>query len=112
MNKRDETNDYKYNFNINQEDKEEKEHILNKIKITRAWIYLCFCCIRKKNNLENILLNEGKNIISGHLDIFNMFEQLYKYEKNQGKVKRRENDIIEMSDICKFKLNTLNNKLS
>ena len=39
-----------------------------------------------------------------------MFEQLYKYEKNQGKVKRRENDIIEMSDICKFKLNTLNNK--
>ena len=65
---------------------------------------------KEKNNLENILLNEGKNIISGHLDIFNMFEQLYKYEKNQGKVKRRENDIIEMSDICKFKLNTLNNK--
>ena len=54
MNKRDETNDYKYNFNINQEDKEEKEHFVNKIKITRAWIYLCFCCIRKKNNLENI----------------------------------------------------------
>ena len=65
---------------------------------------------KEKNNLENILLNEGKNIISGHLDIFNMFEQLYKYEKNQGKIKRRENDIIEMSDICKFKLNTLNNK--
>jgi hypothetical protein len=111
MNKRDETNDYNYNFNINQGDKEVKEQIVNKINITRAWIYLCFCCVRKRNNMQNILLNEGKNIISEHLDIFNMFEQLYKHDKNQGNIKRRENDIIEMSDICKIKLKSLNNKL-
>jgi len=113
LSKRDVTNDNNnYNFNIDQEDNEAKGHIVNKIKITRAWIYLCFCCVRKKNNMQNILLNEGRNIISEHLDIFNMFEQLYKHHKNQGKVQKRENDIIEMSDICKVKLKSLSNKLS
>ena len=90
MNKRDETNDYKYNFNINQEDKEEKEHFVNKIKITRAWIYLCFCCIRKKNNLENILLNEGKNIISGYLDIFNCLSNYINMKKIKEKLKEEK----------------------
>ena len=43
--------------------------------------------------------------------IFNLFEQLYKHSKNQEKLKSRENNIIEMSDICKVKLKALNNKL-
>jgi len=54
---------------------------------------------------------EGMHIINEHLDIFNLFEQLYKHGKTQEKIKRRENDIIEMSDICKIKLKSLNNKL-
>ncbi len=109
LNKRDETNDY--NFNINQEDKEANEYNITKIKFTRACIYFCFCCARKRNNMQNILLDEGMHIINEHLDIFNLFEQLYKHGKTQEKIKRRENDIIEMSDICKIKLKSLNNKL-
>jgi len=61
--------------------------------------------------MQNILLDEGMHIINEHLDIFNLFEQLYKHGKTQEKIKRKENDIIEMSDICKIKLKTLNNKL-
>ena len=109
LNKRDETNDY--NFNINQEDKEANEYNITKIKFNRACVYLCFCCARKRNNMQNILLDEGMYIIKEHLDIFNLFEQLYKHGKTQEKIKRRENDIIEMSDICKIKLKSLNNKL-
>ena len=109
LNKRDETNGY--NFNINQEDKEVNEYNISKIKFTRACVYLCFCCARKRNNMQNILLNEGMHIINEHLDIFNLFEQLYRHGKNKEKLKRRENDIIEMSDICKVKLKSLNNKL-
>jgi len=41
------------------------------------------------------------HIIIQHLDIFNIFEQLYKYQKNQGKIERKEYDINEISDICK-----------
>ena len=59
--------------------------------------------------MQNILLDEGKNIISEHLDIFNIFEQIYKNGKIQEKVKRREIDTIEMSDICKIKLKNLTN---
>ena len=107
MSKKDETDNY--NFYINQEDNGVNEHIANKISITRAWIYLCFCCVRKRNIMQNILLDEGKNIISEHLDIFNIFEQIYKNGKIQEKVKRREINTIEMSDICKIKLKNLTN---
>ena len=109
LNKRDEMNGY--NFNINQEDKEVNESNISKIKYTRACVYLCFCCARKRNNMQNILLNEGMYIINKHLNIFNLFEILYKQGKIQEKIKRSENDIIEMSDICKIKLKSLNSKL-
>ena len=108
MSKKDDETD-NYNFYINQEDNGVNEHIANKISITRAWIYLCFCCVRKRNIMQNILLDEGKNIISEHLDIFNIFEQIYKNGKIQEKVKRREINTIEMSDICKIKLKNLTN---
>jgi hypothetical protein len=109
LNKRDEMNEY--NFNIDQEYKEVNEYNINKIQFTRACVYLCFCCARRRNNMQNILLDEGMHIINEHLDIFNLFEQLYRYGKTQEKLKRRENDIIEMSDICKVKLKSLSNKL-
>jgi hypothetical protein len=109
LNKRDEMNEY--NFNIDQEYKEVNECNINKIQFTRACVYLCFCCARRRNNMQNILLDEGMHIINEHLDIFNLFEQLYRYGKTQEKLKRRENDIIEMSDICKVKLKSLSNKL-
>ncbi len=51
------------------------------------------------------------NIISEKLDIFNIFEQLYKNEYNPEKEKTKKTDIIEMSDSCIFKLNSYYKKI-
>ena len=101
---------YKKNTN-NQEDNNEntKENIINKIKINRVCIYLCFCFTRKKKMVQNFLLDEGMNIISEKLDIFNIFKKMYKYEESVEK--EMNSKIIEMSNECKLKLNSINNKL-
>jgi hypothetical protein len=112
LNNKDENNNYYLNTNnLNQENKEIAKHFVNKIKMTRACIYLFFCCTRRRKIIQNVLIDEGMLIISEKLDVFNIFEQLYKNGKIQEKVKRREIDTIEMSDICKKKLKTLGNKL-
>ena len=95
-----------------QEDKKDEEHIIDKIKYTRAWIYCCFCCTRRRKTLQNILLDEGMDIISEKLDIFNIFEQLYKIEINPEKDKTKQTDIIEISDNCMLRLKLLNNKFN
>ena len=97
--------------NISQETKRAEEHIIDKIKMTRGCVYCCFCYTRRRKIIQNILLDEGMNIISAKLDIFNIFEQLYKNEINPEKEKTKQNDIIEMSDSCIYKLNSFNGKL-
>ena len=97
--------------NISQEIKREEERIIDKIRMTRCWVYCCFCCARRRKILQNILLDEGMNIISEKLDIFNIFEQLYKNEYNPEKEKTKKTDIIEMSDSCIFKLNSYYKKI-
>ena len=97
--------------NLSQEDKKAEEHIMDKIKMTRACIYCCFCFTRKRKIIQNILLDEGMNIISEKLDIFNIFKQLYKSEFNIKNDKTKQANIIEMSDNCIYKLKSFNNKL-
>ena len=99
-----------FNFNANNEQEENYKNertIVNKIKMTRACIYLCFCFTRKRKNVQNVLLDEGMNIISKKLDIFNIFDKLYRDEKIHEKYKK--NELIEMSDESKTKLQYLNN---
>ena len=113
VNNKDERNNYNLNTdNLNQEDKEKVEHIISKIKMNRACIYLCFCCARRRKIMQNFLIDEGMFIISQKLDVFNIFEHLYENEKNLQKEKTKKADIIEMSDICKFNLKTFHNKVS
>ena len=102
---------YNLNDNIISQETKTKENITDKIKITRCCVYCCFCCSRRRKIIQNILLDEGMNIISEKLDIFNIFQQLYKNEINPEKEKIKQNDIIEMSDNCVFKLNCFSNKL-
>ena len=93
--------------NTNQEDNENtKKSIINKININRVCIYLCFCFIRRKKTVQNFLLDEGMNLISEKLDIFNIFKRIYKYEESLEK--ETNNNIIEMSNECKLKLNNIN----
>ena len=77
--------------------------------MTRACIYLCFCCARKRTTIQNVLLDEGINIISNKLDIFNIFDKLYRDEKIHEKLRKHE--AIEMSDNCKARLQNINNKV-
>ena len=54
--------------------------------MTRAWIYLCFLCVRRRKIIQNVLLDEGMNIISNKLDIFNIFDILNRDEKLNDKL--------------------------
>ena len=112
MTNKDGNNKIRYTLNENNiSQRTKREYIIDKIKMTRGCVYFCFCCARKRKIIQNILLDEGMNIISEKLDIFNIFEQLYKNEINPDKEKTNQPDIIEMSDSCIFKLNSFNNKL-
>ena len=111
INEKDELNEVEYSNNINNEENESsKGNIVNKIKITRSCVYLCFCFARKRNNIQNVLLNEGMRIISNKLDIFNIFDKLYRDEKIHEKLRRHE--VIEMTDETIAKLRTIYNKSS
>ena len=99
----------KCNTNIKGGNNQNKENIISKIRIKRALIYCGFLCIRKRETLENVLLDEDMNVIKEKLDIFNIFDKLFRSEKIQEKLIKQE--IFEMSDECKKKLLSINNKL-
>ena len=62
--------------------------------------------MRKRKNIQNILLDEGMKIIIEKLDIINLFKKLYRDEKIQSKIETKE-EIIEMSEDCKKNLHDL-----
>ena len=84
-----------------------KDNIISKIKIKRASIYCGFLFIRKRKTIENILLDEGMNLIKEKLDIFYIFDIIYRSGKIHEKLVKEE--IFEMSDECKKKLQSINN---
>ena len=94
------------NVNGMRENDQQNGNIISKIRITRARIYLCFCCARKLKKIHNYLLDEGMRIISEKVDIFNIFDKMYKDEEITEKVVI--NKTIEMSDLCKLKLQYMN----
>jgi len=59
--------------NENENGNNKAPKIMDKIKLNRACIYCCFFCARKRKNVENILLDEGINIICEKLDLINLF---------------------------------------
>ncbi len=64
-----------------------KRNIIPHIKLNKCCIYFCFCFARKKNNLHNILLDEGMKVVTEKLDILNIFKKLIIYDKNLDKEK-------------------------
>ena len=102
-----ELNIIKSNTNLKDKNNQNKENIISKIKIKRSSIYCGFLFIRKRKTVENILLDEGMNVIKEKLDIFNIFDKIYRSEKIQEKLIKEE--IFEMSEECKKKLLSINN---
>jgi hypothetical protein len=79
--------------------KSDKVEFINKIKMNRACVILCFCFIRKRNNAHNILLDEGMKIFSENMDIINLFKKLMELGE-----KSKENIEFEISESGQAKL--------
>ena len=54
----------------------EKSLIVNRININKFYIYFCFCYVRKMNNIESILLNEGMRLFIEKMDILTLFKKM------------------------------------
>ena len=80
-----------------------KNQILDEININKFFIVFAFCCIRKRKNLNNYVLEEGLGLIAKRLDILNIFKRLYYDEKIQ-KNYINETEELAMTDICKDKI--------
>ena len=76
---------------------DEKNNI-SKVRLNRACIYLWFCFVRRRKIVENVLLDEGMDLISRRLDIFNIFEKIYKAEQRNEPLINRT---FSMSDECR-----------
>ena len=87
----------------------EKRNIINKIKLNKFCIYCCFLCVRKQKKMQNILIDEGMNIISERLDILYLFRVISKFAKFQEKFDETK-IIIDMSDECKNDLKEIYRK--
>ena len=83
------------------DEKKDNNFIIDKIKLGKCWIYVLFICNNKRNNINNILLEEAMKIITENLDIINMFKKIYKSDEME------KLEIIQMSDNCKSQLREL-----
>ena len=92
-------------LNKEKETNTENRLIIDRIKMNCCCIYFWFCFARKKKNIQNILLDEGIDIIAENLDIMNIFKKIYNINKIEQTI--QVNSIFDMSDQCKIKLNDL-----
>jgi hypothetical protein len=103
---------FKTKMNFNKDSSNNKEFgkredtIIKRMKINSLCIYFCFFYVRRRRNVQNILLDEGVRLIVEQLDLVNIFKKLY----NQDNVK--DINIIKMSNDCKYKLNKICNIIS
>jgi hypothetical protein len=85
-----------------------KKTIINKIKVNRCYLYLCFLCVRKKKNVQNILLDEGMKIITEKLDVLNIFKKMNILDKTHDK---NVDETIDFSGECKKCLEDIYNSV-
>ena len=86
-----------------------RKRIINNIQFNCISTYLWFLCVRKRKNINNILLDEGNNILVEQLDIINLFRKLLKDEQNFEITSRNEN--IDMSETCKLNLQEISKNI-
>ena len=89
------------------ENGDKKTILISEIKINRTCLYICFFYVRKRKNLQNVLLNEGMKLIFEKLDLLNIFRTVYRDEKIHLKIKN--DDLIKMSNNCRKNLEGINN---
>jgi hypothetical protein len=85
----------------------EKRNIITHIKINKCYICFFFLCIKRRKNIQNILINEGMSVITQNLDVVNIFNKIYRDGKIEDIIK---NHTIKMSDECVNRLIKLNKR--
>ena len=83
-----------------------KKKVISEIRINRTCLYICFFYVRRRKNIQNILLNEVMKLIIEKLDLLNLFRTIYRDEKIHLSIKNE--DLINMSKLCKKKLDVIN----
>ena len=83
--------------------------IIDRIRINCGCIYFCFCFVRKRKNIQNVVFDEGMGIIIENLDILNVFKKIY--YMNQLEENLKLNEIFDMTDKCKIKIDYLDKAL-
>ena len=81
---------------------------VDKVKLNRGCIYFWFCFVRRRNILPNALLNEGMDLISKRLDVFNLFKQIYLVEQRKEVLL---NKTIPMSQECNNRIKLILNDM-
>ena len=89
------------NDNSKVESSYDEKRLVKKVRMNRACIYICFCFVRRRKIMENVMLNEGMALISKRLDIFNIFEKIYKAEQRNEPL---TNKVFPMTNECKTAL--------
>ena len=87
---------------------EENNQIINYINFNNIMICFCLCIIKRKNNLQYILLDESKKIINEKLDILNIFRNICLIEEMKNNLEFND-VIIHFSEDFKKSLEKINN---
>ena len=90
-------------------DKYSDKFIINNIHLNKFLVHICFCCIRKRNNLQNILLDESMNLLSEKLDIIYIFRMMCLGEELKQKYKF-DKSMIHLSKECINSLKKIKSK--
>ena len=88
----------------------DQKKIITKLDASSFYTYFCFCCIRKRQNIGNALLDEALGIITDKLDIYNMFRNFYYIDEIKTK-SNYEYKEFEISNECKQKLKEVSHKI-
>jgi hypothetical protein len=94
------------NFFQNHYWQSKRENVIDKIRLNKLCLYFCCFYVRKQKNAQNILIDEGMELIKYNLDILNIFNKLHLI----GQIEETEkSQIIELSNKSKDDLQNLRN---
>ena len=83
---------------------------IKKIDMNIFCTYFCFCCVRKRQNFGNVLLDEAMLIIKDKLDIYNMFRNFYFIDDLKVKCNYEYKE-FEMTIDCKNRLDKISSNI-
>ena len=97
----DKNNLSKLKENKTKKQEKDKRNIITRIKFNKCCIYIFFLFVKRRKNVQNILLIELMAIITQNLYVINIFNKIYRDGKIEDIIK---NHTLKMSDECTNKL--------